>query len=187
MKRAGRTNIVGEKEWFGAGQQRDVIEQAKQGVVVTAGPEFPDFVTFSYIAHFVEVRIDPRICRPRVSRVREYRRLWPGGQPANGNQPGVRWSRVGRRYGAIGQSEIDPRFGGFLNTNIAEYQIPVNADIGSIEVDFVDEPDTKFNAVGAKSLGEVASAGVAAAIANAVYHATGKRLRDLPIRIENLL
>jgi xanthine dehydrogenase YagR molybdenum-binding subunit len=85
------------------------------------------------------------------------------------------------------QSEVDPRFGGFLNTNIAEYAIPVNADIGTFEVDFIDEPDLKFNPIGCKGLGEVASVGVAAAIVNAVYHATGKRVRDLPIRIENLM
>ena len=85
------------------------------------------------------------------------------------------------------QSEVDPRFGGFLNTNIAEYQVPVNADIGSFEVDFIDEPDLKFNAFGAKALGETASVGAAAAIANAVFHATGKRVRDLPIRVENLM
>jgi xanthine dehydrogenase YagR molybdenum-binding subunit len=85
------------------------------------------------------------------------------------------------------ETEVDPRFGGFLNANIAEYQMPVNADIGSFEVDFIDEPDFKLNAVGSKSLGEVASVGAAAAITNAVFHATGKRVRDLPIRIENLM
>lgn len=187
MKRAGLTNIVGEKEWFGAGQTSAAIERARQGVVAAAGPVFPNFVTLSYVAHFVEVRIDPRICRPRVSRVvsivdcgRVVSRRTATSQVCGG----VVWG-VGTALSE--QSEIDPRFGGFLNTNIAEYQIPVNADIGSIEVDFVDEPDTTFNAVGAKSLGEVASAGVAAAIANAVYHATGKRIRDLPIRIEDLL
>jgi xanthine dehydrogenase YagR molybdenum-binding subunit len=63
----------------------------------------------------------------------------------------------------------------------------VNADIGSIEVGFVDEPDLRFNSAGVKGLGEVAMVGVAPAIANAIYHATGRRCRDLPIRIEHLL
>ena len=85
------------------------------------------------------------------------------------------------------ETEVDPRVGGFLNANVAEYQIPVNADIGSFEVDFIDEPDFKLNAVGSKSLGEVASVGAAAAITNAVFHATGKRVRDVPIRIVNLM
>ena len=84
-------------------------------------------------------------------------------------------------------SEVDPRFGGFLNADLAEYVLPVNGDIGSIEVEFVDQPDFTFNKAGAKGLGEVSMTGVAAAIANAVFHATGRRLRDLPIRIEHLL
>jgi xanthine dehydrogenase YagR molybdenum-binding subunit len=84
-------------------------------------------------------------------------------------------------------SEVDPRFGGFLNADLAEYVLPVNADIGSIEVEFIDKPDLKFNSAGAKGLGEVSMTGVAPAIANAVFHATGRRLRDLPIRIEHVL
>jgi xanthine dehydrogenase YagR molybdenum-binding subunit len=63
----------------------------------------------------------------------------------------------------------------------------VNVDIGSIDVEFIDKPDTTFNSAGAKGLGEVAMTGVAPAIANAVFHATGRRVRDLPIRIEHLL
>ena len=84
------------------------------------------------------------------------------------------------------RSEVDPRFGGFLNNNIAEYQVPVNADVRQFNVDFINEPDLRFNAVGAKGLGEISSVGVAGAIANAVYHATGKRVRDLPITIDKL-
>ena len=84
-------------------------------------------------------------------------------------------------------SEVDSRFGGFLNADFAEYVVPVNADIGDLDVDFIDEPDPLLNDVGVKGLGEVALVGVAAAIANAVYHATGRRVRRLPIRIEDLL
>ena len=84
-------------------------------------------------------------------------------------------------------SEVDPRYGGFLNADLAEYLVPVNADIGCIEVEFIDKPDFKFNSAGVKGLGEVSMVGVAPAIANAVYHATGRRVRNLPIRIEHLL
>jgi Molybdopterin-binding domain of aldehyde dehydrogenase len=83
-------------------------------------------------------------------------------------------------------SEVDPRYGGFLNADLAEYVLPVNSDIGSIDVEFIDEPDFQFNSAGAKGLGEVSMTGVAPAIANAVFHATGRRLRDLPIRVEHL-
>jgi xanthine dehydrogenase YagR molybdenum-binding subunit len=71
-------------------------------------------------------------------------------------------------------SEVDPRYGGFLNNNIAEYQVAVNADVRELQVEFIDEADTVFCGVGAKGVGEVACVGAAAAIANAVYHATGR-------------
>jgi xanthine dehydrogenase YagR molybdenum-binding subunit len=80
---------------------------------------------------------------------------------------------------------IDHRFGRVMNANIAEYHVPVNADIHDIEVIFVDEPDDS-NPLGVKGVGEIGIVGVAAAIANAVYHATGRRVRDLPITLDKL-
>jgi xanthine dehydrogenase YagR molybdenum-binding subunit len=73
-----------------------------------------------------------------------------------------------------------------MNANIAEYHVPVNADIQDIKVIFVDEPDSVINPMGLKGVGEIGIVGVAAAIANAVYHATGKRVRDLPITLDKL-
>ena len=75
-------------------------------------------------------------------------------------------------------SEVDPRYGGFLNADLAEYVVPVNADIGSIEVEFIDKPDFKFNSAGVKGLGEVRMVGVAPAIANALH----PRHRSSPAR-----
>ena len=74
-----------------------------------------------------------------------------------------------------------------LNNDLADYVVAVNADIGEIDVGFVDLPDPLANAIGLKGLGEVVMVGAAAAIANAIFHATGKRLRELPIRVEHLL
>ncbi|MES1155057.1 MAG: xanthine dehydrogenase family protein molybdopterin-binding subunit, partial [Pseudorhodoplanes sp.] len=74
-----------------------------------------------------------------------------------------------------------------MNANIAEYHVPVNADIHDIDVIFVDEPDEHINPLGMKGVGEIGIVGVAAAIANAVYHATGKRVRELPITLDKLL
>jgi xanthine dehydrogenase YagR molybdenum-binding subunit len=85
------------------------------------------------------------------------------------------------------ESDVDDRFGGFLNTTLEEYPVPVNADIHQIDVGFIDKPDLLLNRVGVKGLGEVTMVGVAAAVANAVYHATGKRHRRLPIRLEHVL
>ncbi len=82
---------------------------------------------------------------------------------------------------------IDHIHGRFMNANLAEYHVPANADIYGIEVIFVDEPDTIINPLGIKGVGEIGIVGVAAAIANAIYHATGKRVRDLPITLDKLL
>jgi xanthine dehydrogenase YagR molybdenum-binding subunit len=80
----------------------------------------------------------------------------------------------------------DHKLGRIMNANIAEYHVPVNADVHDIKVIFVDEPDEIVNPLGIKGLGEIGIVGVAAAIANAVYHATGKRVRDLPITLDKL-
>ena len=81
---------------------------------------------------------------------------------------------------------LDHKFGRVMNANIAEYHVPVNADVHDIKVIFVDEPDDIVNPLGIKGVGEIGIVGVAAAIANAVYHATGKRVRDLPITLDKL-
>jgi xanthine dehydrogenase YagR molybdenum-binding subunit len=81
---------------------------------------------------------------------------------------------------------IDHAFGRIMNANIAEYHVPVNADVHDIQVIFVEEPDELINSMGIKGIGEIGIVGVAAAIANAVYHATGKRVRDLPITLDKL-
>jgi xanthine dehydrogenase YagR molybdenum-binding subunit len=81
---------------------------------------------------------------------------------------------------------VDHRFGRIMNANIAEYHVPVNADVQDIKVIFVDEPDAIINPLGIKGVGEIGIVGVAAAVANAVYHATGTRVRDLPITLDKL-
>jgi xanthine dehydrogenase YagR molybdenum-binding subunit len=81
---------------------------------------------------------------------------------------------------------IDHKLGRIMNANIAEYHVPVNADVHDIKVIFVDEQDSIINPLGMKGIGEIGIVGVAAAIANAVYHATGKRVRDLPITLDKL-
>lgn len=85
------------------------------------------------------------------------------------------------------ETVMDHRFGRIMNANIAEYHIPVNADVHDIQVIFVEEPDERINRLGVKGLGEIGIVGVPAAIANAVYHATGKRIRRFPITLDKLI
>jgi xanthine dehydrogenase YagR molybdenum-binding subunit len=84
-------------------------------------------------------------------------------------------------------TEIDPRTARYVNDNLSDYLIPVNADIRDLEVILVPEEDHDVNPAGVKGLGELGNVGTAAAVANAVFHATGVRVRELPIRIEKLL
>ena len=85
------------------------------------------------------------------------------------------------------RTAIHPTLGAVASPNLAGYLLPVNADVPAIDAYFVDAPDPYVNSLGAKGVGELGVTGVAAAIANAVYHATGKRIRDLPITTEKLL
>jgi xanthine dehydrogenase YagR molybdenum-binding subunit len=82
---------------------------------------------------------------------------------------------------------MDKKYGRVLNADLAEYHVPVHADIPLIETIFLDEDDFSINPIGAKGIGEISIVGVAAAIANAVYHATGVRVRDLPITLDKVL
>jgi len=187
LKAAGRHSLVVTAQRKAPGQPDAIFGRLRAGLPSIGGPVFDSHVTFSYIAHFVEVRVEPgtrRIRVPRVVSVADCGRVVSPRTAASQVRGGVVWG-IGAALREV--SEVDPRYGGFVNADLAEYVLPVNADVGSIEVGFIDEPDTTFNSAGVKGLGEVSMVGVAAAIANAVFHATGRRLRDLPIRIEQLL
>lgn len=187
LKAAGRPSLTVETRRKAPGQPDQVFGRLTSGLPAAIGPTYPEFVAFSYIAHFVEVRIEPRTRRirvPRVVSVADCGRVVSPRTAQSQVRGGVVWG-IGATLREA--SEVDPRFGGFLNADLAEYVVPVNADIGAIEVAFIDTPDPRVNDVGVKGLGEVSMVGVAPAIANAIFHATGKRLRDLPIRIEHVL
>ncbi|HLK83168.1 MAG TPA: xanthine dehydrogenase family protein molybdopterin-binding subunit [Xanthobacteraceae bacterium] len=186
LKAAGRASLEVEIRKKAPGQSDAVFGQFASGHLSFAGPVYPEFVTFSYAAHFVEVRVEPttrRVRVPRVVSVVDCGRVISPRTAASQVRGGVVWG-IGATLREA--SEVDPRYGGFLNADLSGYVVPVNADIGSIEVEFIDKPDLKFNSDGVKGLGEVCMVGVAPAISNAIYHATGRRLRDLPIRIEHL-
>lgn len=84
-------------------------------------------------------------------------------------------------------TRFDEQSGRVANANFADYLVATNADVPSIDVHFIDKPDTIFNSIGARGIGEIGIAGVPAAVANAVFNATGKRVRDLPITPEKIL
>lgn len=140
----------------------------------------------THAAHFVEVKVDEQLGVIRVTRAVS---AVAAGRILNTKTAGSQM--LGGVVWGIGmalheETHIDHKFGRIMNANIAEYHVPVNADVGDIKVIFVDEPDDS-NPLGLKGLGEIGIVGVAAAVANAVYHATGKRVRDLPITLDKVL
>jgi xanthine dehydrogenase YagR molybdenum-binding subunit len=142
---------------------------------------------YTHSAIFAEVKVDAELGVVRVTRVVN---AVAAGRILN---PKVAGSQIlGAVVGGIGmalheETLADHRFGRFMNHNFAEYHVPVNADVGAIDVIFVEENDEEINPLGVKGVGEIGIVGTAAAVANAIYHATGKRVRDLPITIDKLL
>jgi xanthine dehydrogenase YagR molybdenum-binding subunit len=140
----------------------------------------------THSAIFAEVKVDEQLGIVRVTRVVSAvaaGRVLNAKTAASQIMGGVVW---GIGMALHEETLIDHRFGRIMNANVAEYHMPTNADVHDIEVIFVDEPDTSINPLGIKGLGEIGIVGVAAAIANAVYHATGVRVRDLPITLDKL-
>jgi len=140
----------------------------------------------THAAIFAEVKVDEQLGVIRVTRVVSAvaaGRILNTKTASSQILGGVIW---GIGMALHEESVIDHRYGHFMNRNFAEYHVPVNADAHDIRVIFVDEPDDS-NPLGIKGLGEIGIVGVAAAIANAVYHATGKRVRNLPITLDKLL
>jgi xanthine dehydrogenase YagR molybdenum-binding subunit len=139
----------------------------------------------THAAIFAEVKVDEQMGVVRVTRVVN---AVAAGRILNTKTAtsqilgGVVW---GIGMALHEETLIDHKFGRIMNANIAEYHVPVHADIHDIKVIFVDEPDDS-NPLGIKGLGEIGIVGVAAAVANAVYHATGKRIRDLPITLDKV-
>jgi xanthine dehydrogenase YagR molybdenum-binding subunit len=138
-------------------------------------------------AVFVEVTVDEdlgEIRVPRVVGVYGVGKLMNEKTGYSQLMGGIVW---GIGLALLEETMIDKREGRAVNGNLAEYHVPVNADIQDIDVQIVDEDDPHVNPLGAKGIGEIGITGVGAAIANAVYHATGKRVRDLPITLDKLL
>jgi xanthine dehydrogenase YagR molybdenum-binding subunit len=169
LARNGLSRLVGDGDY-------DPVEEAN-------GPK----AIFSFSAVFAEVRVDPDLGLVRLNRIVG---AYDAGQIINPKTArsqaigGIIWG-VGQAL--LEQSETDPASGQFINRNYSGYLVPTNADIPELDVLFVGGFDEEASPLGAKGLGELTAVSVAPAIANAVYHATGKRVRDLPITIEKLL
>ena len=164
---------------------KDVHHTASSGA--TFGTEDKNHSLHSFGAHFAEVTWQPEIARLRVSRVVT---VIDAGRiinlkPARNQIEGAVVMGVGMAL--LEETTYDQRYGAPINANLADYMVATNADAPAIDVTFLDHPDTLINPMGARGVGEIGLAGTAAAITSAVYHATGVRVRELPVKIEHLL
>ncbi len=151
------------------------------------GTTKPAFSSHSFGAHFVEVTWQPEIARLHVSRVVTVIDAGRILNPLAGRNQIEGAVVMGIGMSLFEETSYDPRNGAPINSNLADYIVAANADVPSLEVHFVEFPDTNLNPLGARGIGEIGLAGMAAAIASAVHHATGVRVRELPIKIEDLL
>ena len=185
MKRAELSDIEGSGSGkYGAGYETSL---APGGADSAHKDEAAQHSMHSFGAHFCEVHVDPDLGTTRVTR-------WVSVHAAGRilNAKTARSQIIGGSIFGIGAALMeathrDQHFARYVNADLADYHIPVNADIPDMTVEFIDEHDPFINAMGVKGIGEISMVGVSAAVANAVFHATGKRVRDLPITPDKIL
>ena len=185
MKRAGMDDIEGSGNGkYGAGYEAG---QSAAAADPAHKDEAGQHSMHSFGAHFCEVHVDPDLGTVRVTR-------WVSVHAAGRilNAKTARSQIIGGSIFGIGAALMeatarDPHYARYTNADLGDYHIPVNADIPDMTVEFIDEHDPYINAMGVKGIGEISMVGVSAAVANAIFHATGKRVRDLPITPDKIL
>ncbi|MGX0961425.1 xanthine dehydrogenase YagR molybdenum-binding subunit [Bradyrhizobium japonicum] len=174
-------------EWKPDGAPMDAFRAMNKGQMrMVGGPEMKDKIAYAFGAEFVEVRINRWTHEIRVPRLL--------GAFAAGRIMNTRTARSQLMGGLIwGMSsalheatELDERYARYVNDNLADYLLPVNADVPSVDVIMLSEQDDHINPAGVKGIGELGNVGTNAAVCNAIFHATGQRLRKLPVRLEQL-
>jgi xanthine dehydrogenase YagR molybdenum-binding subunit len=187
FKRLGVGAIEEYAEFIPPGVAPDAVQKLYAGTPTMTGGHEGEKLMYATGAEFVEVRINSitrEIRVPRIVGAFAAGRIMNTRTARSQLMGGMIWGLSSALHEA---TEVDPRTARYVNDNLADYLIPVNADVDKVDVILVPEQDDFVNPAGVKGLGELANVGTAAAVANAVYHATGIRIRELPIRIDKLL
>lgn len=183
----GHISAAGKSETLAALIGRHGADYIEAEADAKPGDERNRYSMYAFGAQFAEVRVDADLGQLRVSRMTG---VFGAGKILNAKT--ARSQFMGGMVFGIGlalyeNTVMDRRLGRIVNNNLSEYLVPVNADVPAIEALWVDEVDEHVNPIGVKGIGEIGITGAAAAIANAVYHATGKRVRDLPVTLDKLI
>ena len=150
-------------------------------------PERQNYASLAHGAQFIEVKVDPDLGTVRVTRAIEVSACGKIINPKASHSQEIGGIVWGIGMALQEATEIDHRYGRIMNPNLQHYHVPVNADIHQIHTEFIEEDDRIINPLGVKGMGELGMVGIPAAIANAVFHATGRRVRELPITPDKLL
>lgn len=187
FKALGLARIEEYAEFIPPGAPDDAVEKLYQGRSTLIGGARGKKLMYAFGAEFVEVRVNARTREIRVPRM--------VGAFAAGRIMNTRTARSqlmggmiwGMSSALMEETQVDERTARYVNRDLQDYLVPVNADVREVEVILVPETDTEVNPAGVKGLGELGNVGTNAAVANAVYHATGRRVRSIPVRLEHLI
>jgi xanthine dehydrogenase YagR molybdenum-binding subunit len=167
--------------------RRHGLREISETFTARPSPEREKYALLAHGAQFIEVKVDPDLGTVRVTRAIEVSACGKIMNPKASHSQEIGGIVWGIGMALQEATEIDHRYGRIMNPNLQHYHVPVNADVHQIETEFIEEDDRIVNPLGVKGMGELGMVGIPAAIANAVFHATGRRIRELPITPEKLL